>query len=567
MNEITSEQLAKNFAEAQVCETQMKLRQSCSDCESFRIVAEFGSNTLRNLLRKAGIDTYGKFLDFEAERLMAIPGVGKTKVAIFRHAQRLFNCGSRCLVAPAPVGIETKVNIPSGAADVPKAEKVKDVLEMHAKEFDSLSDMIRKIVQCFIELTPTRETVMKKSLGLLDATRNYTLAEIGQDLGLTRERVRQIGKNILEILSLARSSCGFRDLMDVVRSFFEKCGQDAPKEALVEAVSEKFSWNMRPTLFSLHRILEELEFEGCWNIRKRQPTATDRRREVIKAVLKDAGRAGLTTPEILERSRELCCQQFPNLTITKGNVNGSKAPGIDLDGLGTRIIELNQGHRGGALSRFALNIYFYDGDIIDVLKKAGEEIRGHMERTDFAQVDIREIWPKYDEMLPNDKRMEVICAYTMLRDVKAGRLNYGHYPMISYIEEGELDEERHENQRIIHQHCPKTNFRIVIENGDGHEGEVMQERYARINLVNFTNRVINERGARAILELGLKRGDRDFMISQLEWDNLYEQYKTYYRRVSGEYYVLVHAETRQMVGFVNQMAERLRLNARAEIVM
>lgn len=97
--------------------------------------------------------------------------------------------------------------------------------------------------------------------------------------------------------------------------------------------------------------------------------------------------------------------------------------------------------------------------------------------------------------------------------------------------------------------------------------EVMQERSAKINLFNFTNRIINEHGAQAILELGFKLSGKNFIISQLEWDNLFEQYQSYYWRVSGGYYVMVHAETCKMVDFVNQMAERLRLNARAEIVM
>ncbi|MBQ3290491.1 MAG: hypothetical protein IJH50_13905 [Kiritimatiellae bacterium] len=104
---------------------QAALRRAQSDWESFQIVREFGSNAFRNLLAKAGIDTYGKFLDFNAERLWAIPGIGKTKVEEFKIVRELFDCGSRRDVPPPlpQKNDEVKEEIPPDFNDVPHANE------------------------------------------------------------------------------------------------------------------------------------------------------------------------------------------------------------------------------------------------------------------------------------------------------------------------------------------------------------------------------------------------------------------------------------------------------------
>ena len=116
-------QLAAYYDGVKVRAAQAALRRAQVDWESFRIVREFGSNAFRNLLAKAGIDTYGKFLDFNAERLWAISGVGKTKVEEFKLARELFDCGSRRDVPPPDDAGGENLDIPPISDDIPRANE------------------------------------------------------------------------------------------------------------------------------------------------------------------------------------------------------------------------------------------------------------------------------------------------------------------------------------------------------------------------------------------------------------------------------------------------------------
>ena len=89
-----NKQLLAYYDEKRVRETQDALKQSRCDSESFRIVKEFGSNSFRTLLDKAGISTYEEFLNYDVNKLYCFSGVGVMKVGEFELAQKNFNCGS-----------------------------------------------------------------------------------------------------------------------------------------------------------------------------------------------------------------------------------------------------------------------------------------------------------------------------------------------------------------------------------------------------------------------------------------------------------------------------------------
>lgn len=505
-----AKQLAAYRDGVRVRAAQTALRRSRGDWESFRIVREFGSNAFRNLLAKVGIDSYGKFLDFNEEQLWAIPGVGETKVKEFKLARELFDCGSRCVIQPPDDTEEEELDIPPMSDDIPRAnetvpewrlqelgikgqnllralcpqlhardvagltqgtiigkkgfgKKTADAVmalvkacrdgsvwtpsgvpAMHANEFDSLSDMIVKTVQGILELKDNSITVMRMYLGLLDATERATLEATGQVLGLTRERVRQMRNKIQKALRSSLSTIGFSELKSWASDFFEGHGLEASEAEIIESAANAFGW-IKPTAFSLRLVLGELGFETLinpktglvawnkdggydWVKTYRPPTLTERRHAAIKAVLQEAGWAGLTVDEIVSA----CAEKHASADVGEGNVRGCLGNGGDLDGEGTRMIGLLRGKRGAARTLFTLNTFFRDDETKSVLQKAGEEVKAYMEKTGFGIVDVWKIWYKYKEKLPKEKTLPKLGFYMMMRDVCAGGLCYKDYPRISY---------------------------------------------------------------------------------------------------------------------------------------
>ena len=309
----------------------------------------------------------------------------------------------------------------------------------HASEFDSLSDMILQSVQDSVALTDTYRTVMRMNLGVLDSEGYATLGETGEALHLTHERVRQLGKKVLENLRMAFSAGCFQELVAWSSKFFEERGLEASKDEFVDAVAREFGWT-KPTLFSLRHILKELGFitqinpltgNVVWT-KKGDPIPTPPqpvlRRMAIKEVLQEAGRSGLAIDEILSA----CKAKFPHIEIVRGNVRGCLNAGNDLDESGTRMIGYSRGKRGDGGTRYSLNTFFQDEATKSVLENAGAEVKAYMEKTGFGVVDVWKIWEKYKDVLPEEKRLPKLGFYMMMRDFKAGDLCYKDYPRISY---------------------------------------------------------------------------------------------------------------------------------------
>ena len=314
----------------------------------------------------------------------------------------------------------------------------------HANEFDSLSDMILQAVQDSVALNDTYLTVMRMNLGILDSVGCTTLEETGGVLHLTRERVRQLGKKVLENLKMAFSAVCFQELVAWSSKFFEERGMESAKDDFVDSAAKEFGWT-KPTLFSLCRVLDELGFETvanpltgllAWNKDGRYDwiyvykplTPTEKRRAAIKSVLMEAGRNGLTINEIVSA----CQVKFADAKVGKGNVQGCFSNSGDLDGSGTKIIGLSCGKKGEGATRYTLNTFFQDEEIKSVLEKAGAEIRTYMEKTGFGVVDVWKTWIKYKDELPEEKRLPKLGFYMMMRDVSAGGLCYKDYPRVSY---------------------------------------------------------------------------------------------------------------------------------------
>ena len=64
-------------------------------------------------------------------------------------------------------------------------------------------DLTAKVIGLLENLDPREVRVLKKRFGLGGA-QDFTLKQVGEELGLTRERIRQIEKNAIRKLSRFR---------------------------------------------------------------------------------------------------------------------------------------------------------------------------------------------------------------------------------------------------------------------------------------------------------------------------------------------------------------------------
>jgi RNA polymerase primary sigma factor len=78
-----------------------------------------------------------------------------------------------------------------------------DAIDPHAAV--EASALQRTIAEALAELTPREQRILRLRFGIGD-TDDRTLAEIGEELGVTRERIRQIEAKALEKLRHPRRS-------------------------------------------------------------------------------------------------------------------------------------------------------------------------------------------------------------------------------------------------------------------------------------------------------------------------------------------------------------------------
>ena len=184
---IKTPKLLKRYLDKELVHaTQARLRRASSDRESFGIITEFGSNAFGKLLAKAGINTYGKFVDFNAEQLNSYSGIGTAKIEEFKLARRFFSCGSRRVVPlpPSENGEDQKEKAPPDFDDVPRANH--KVPEWRLKELGT------KCCNIILSLRPKcragdvagltrKELLAKKNCGMKRADEIMKLVEACRD--------------------------------------------------------------------------------------------------------------------------------------------------------------------------------------------------------------------------------------------------------------------------------------------------------------------------------------------------------------------------------------------------
>ncbi|AMV28674.1 RNA polymerase sigma factor SigA [Gemmata sp. SH-PL17] len=112
-------------------------------------------------------------------------GLSKKKLAIIKKAIRVANAGSQADQGDAGWSIEEMLM--DGRSDTPESEMGK-------------SDDLKQVLHLLDKMDPREATVLRMRFGLNDEEPR-TLKEIGECLGLTRERVRQIENEALSKLS------------------------------------------------------------------------------------------------------------------------------------------------------------------------------------------------------------------------------------------------------------------------------------------------------------------------------------------------------------------------------
>jgi RNA polymerase primary sigma factor len=128
-----------------------------------------------------------------AEEVARVLGLPKKKLPIIKKAIRIYNS--------TPQTDQTEAGWSLG-------EIVMDE-RMKSPEDELLeNDILKNVMSMLTELESREATVLKMRFGLFD-TETHTLKEIGEELGLTRERVRQI-----ETEALRKLADGLRDPRD-----------------------------------------------------------------------------------------------------------------------------------------------------------------------------------------------------------------------------------------------------------------------------------------------------------------------------------------------------------------
>lgn len=86
-------------------------------------------------------------------------------------------------------------------------EDIKTISPSHAAALQILKDHVREIIQ---DLTPREQKILEMRFGITDGI-SHTLEEVGQEFGVTRERIRQIEAKALEKIEMHDAMKKLRD--------------------------------------------------------------------------------------------------------------------------------------------------------------------------------------------------------------------------------------------------------------------------------------------------------------------------------------------------------------------
>ena len=393
-------------------------------------------------------------------------------------------------------------------------------------DFPSFAAYVRHFLEGRFDLSGNRSAILRDYMALQDGGEKKSLAALGDELGLTRERVRQIALKMEAHLKSLVALESFTSFTAPVARYIDENGSFVESVAFTRFIDETFSWqgtlafsvvelmriagfdialnedgivalgfttNHKPRYDAFIRYvnahkgrigilsydemakvaaangfdkLGELEYRfyvrygmtkrieikrkngkrklvlerDITSLRAkqyfgitysiaygmRQPSKAPFRREVMLALLEEAGYKGLTVDEVFEKAQE----RAPDLEWTIDSVRGTLSGGLMLDGAGIKAIPYERGRVNGDKTRFTLTKFFNDAKTKTVLEQAAQEIKSYMEESGFGVISIWRTWRKYRDKTP--RYLPKLGFYAMMREFNSGGLNYTPYPRIAH---------------------------------------------------------------------------------------------------------------------------------------
>lgn len=109
-------------------------------------------------------------------------------------------------------------------------------------DFESLSSYVRHFLEEKFKLNSTQDAILRDYMALQDSEEKKTLAQLGEALGLTRERIRQIAQKMEDRLVEQAETGTFDPFAKPMVSWFYEKGGIVTKDELSSAADRLFSW-------------------------------------------------------------------------------------------------------------------------------------------------------------------------------------------------------------------------------------------------------------------------------------------------------------------------------------
>lgn len=125
------------------------------------------------------------------------------------------------------------------------------------RQFASLAEYVLAVaerVRASKQLDERKKNIFAGRLGLLNAKKKKTLGKIGSELGLTRERVRQVAAKLKAEVFSKEGKAMFAEFVDGANEIFSRHNWVVKSKDLVKELNEAYDWS-GTTAFSVRRLL------------------------------------------------------------------------------------------------------------------------------------------------------------------------------------------------------------------------------------------------------------------------------------------------------------------------